>query len=86
MRSDVLRVSASGRQQDEQKSMATNYRKAAPKRKVRRNVRHPELQLAAEIAGVSYSMVYKVKHGEAKSRHVVAALATARNRLRLDRV
>ena len=66
--------------------MATTYKKAAPKRKVRRNIRHPELQLAAEIAGVSYSMAYKVKHGEAKSRNVVDALATARERLRLDQV
>jgi hypothetical protein len=66
--------------------MATTYRKAAPKRKARRNVRHPELPLAAEIAGVSYSMVYKVKHGEAKSRNVVDALAVARKRLRLERV
>ena len=73
------------KQQDEQESMATTYRKTAPKRKVRRNGRHPELQLAAEIAGVSYSMAYKVKHGEAKSRNVEDALSTARKSLRLER-
>ena len=66
--------------------MATTYRRAAPKRKVRKNKRHPELQLADEIAGVSYSMAYKVKHGEAKSRNVVDALATAQKRLRLERL
>lgn len=72
------------KQRDEQKSMATTYRKAAPKRRLHRNVRHPELRLAAEIAGVSYSMAYKVKHREAKSRNVVDALAKARMKLRLE--
>ncbi len=43
--------------------------------------RHPELQLAAEIAGVSYWMAYKVKRGQAQSANVMRALAKARKKL-----
>ncbi len=61
--------------------MATKYRKGARARSAPTNQRHPELQLAAEIAGVSYWMAYKVKRGQAQSANVTRALAKARKKL-----
>ena len=61
--------------------MAKKYRKAASEVSQRTHTRHPELQLAAEIAGVSYWMAYKVKRGQAQSANVTRALAKARKKL-----
>ena len=62
--------------------MATTYRKPAPKRK-RKYAKHPEVKLAAEIAGVRPNTVYKVKQGRAVSENVVRAIALARRKLGL---
>ncbi len=61
--------------------MPEAYRKTAPKRK-RKLEYYPELPLAAQIAGVSYWMAYKVRKGEAQSRKVEIALKLARKELR----
>jgi hypothetical protein len=62
-------------------------KKPAPKRAKRQttrtNRRHgPEIRLAAEIAGVTPSMVYKVKNKRAKSASVKRALKLAEEQLR----
>ncbi len=63
--------------------MAKLYTRTAPKsgdRKERQ--RHNGVpQLAAEIAGVSVWMAYKVMYGQAQSRKVNRALAIAKQRL-----
>ena len=60
------------------------YRKTASRQLEPKNRRHPELRLAAEIAGVSYWMAYKVMRGQAHSVKVEQALAAARRRLGLE--
>ena len=67
--------------------MPTKYRKAAPERppEYQRQRRvYPELPLAAEIAGVSYWMAYKVRRGKAQSEKVELAIKVARERLRVQ--
>jgi hypothetical protein len=61
--------------------MANAYVRSAPRKRKRKRERHPELPLAAEMAGVTYWMAYRVKRGEAKSRKVAEALAMARKDL-----
>jgi len=62
--------------------MATTYRKPAPKRK-RTYTKHPEVKLAARIAGVQVNTVYRVKQGRAVSENVMRAIAQARRKLGL---
>jgi hypothetical protein len=69
--------------------MPTRYRKAAseeaqPIRQPRKVKSYPELRMAAEIAGVSYWMAYKVRRGKAQSEKVELALKMARERLRAE--
>jgi hypothetical protein len=45
----------------------------------------PEVRLAAEIAGVGYSMAYKVLRGKSQSEKVELALTLARERIRQQR-
>jgi hypothetical protein len=61
--------------------MPDAYRKTASKRK-RKLEHYPELPLAAQIAGVTYWMAYKVRKGEAKSKKVEIAIKLARKELR----
>jgi hypothetical protein len=61
--------------------MGKNYKKPASERGEKKLQRHPELQLAAEMAGVSYWMAYKVKRGQAQSAKVTKALVRARKKL-----
>ena len=65
--------------------MVSKYKKkTAPEVSERTRDRHPELHLAAEIAGVSYWMAYKVKRGQAQSAKVKKALIRARKKLGLE--
>jgi hypothetical protein len=69
--------------------MPTKYRKAVSERPPecqQRRKAYPELSLAAEIAGVSYWMAYKVRRGKAQSEKVELAIKMARERLRLQRL
>jgi hypothetical protein len=72
--------------------MPTKYKKTAsedcearPIQERRKVKSYPELRMAADIAGVSYWMAYKVRRGKAQSEKVELALKMARERLRLQR-
>lgn len=80
---DVCSAANRKTHQDEQRHMAKLYTRTAPKSRERKEKqRHNGVpQLAAEIAGVSVWMAYKVMYGQAQSRKVNRALAIARQRL-----
>jgi predicted RNA-binding protein with RPS1 domain len=68
--------------------MSMGYRRVAsedgeaqPIRQKRKVKSRPEVRLAAEIAGVGYSMAYKVLRGKTQSEKVELALKMARERL-----
>jgi predicted transcriptional regulator len=72
--------------------MSMGYRRVAsedgeaqPIRQKRKVKSRPEVRLAAEIAGVGYSMAYKVLRGKTQSEKVELALTMARERLRQQR-
>jgi len=69
--------------------VAAKYRKtasepAAGQKKTR--LKRPEVRLAAEIAGVTYWMAYKVMRGQAVSQKVGRAIAVARERLQQQKI
>lgn len=66
--------------------MAGKYKKTAVRKEERKRRRHHGVpQLAAEIAGVSIWMVYKVIYRQSTSARVQKAITEAKERLGLER-